>query len=65
MGVPPLRIDVLTQISGLRYEEIRTEQGTLFGLPVRVISKADYITNKKASGRPKDLADIDFIENGA
>lgn len=63
IGVPPARINILTQISGLRYEDARTDQTTLFDLPAQMISKADYIADSKASGRPKDLADIDAIQN--
>ena len=35
---------------------------TIDGIPVRIISLEDLITNKKASGRAKDLADVEVLE---
>ncbi len=36
--------------------------GSIDGTPARVISKADLIANKKASGRVKDIADVEVLE---
>lgn len=63
MGLPPRRIDILTQITGVEFDEAwanRTE--ARFGdLTVAVIGPRDLLRNKRASGRPKDLLDADTI----
>jgi hypothetical protein len=64
MGQPPKRIDILTGVSGLTFDEawpnrIEVEhQGLRYG----VIGKADLIRNKRAAARPKDLVDADDLE---
>ena len=64
IGVPPLRIDVLTTIDGVDFAEawpMRVE--TKFaGEPAAVISRKHFIQNKRASGRAQDLADVDRLE---
>lgn len=63
-GVMPLRVDVLTDISGVAFDEAwkgRTE-GTLGGVPVNFIGREELVRNKRASGRTKDLADVEAIE---
>lgn len=64
IGVPPLRIDVLTAIDGVKFDEawparMRTE---FADVPVAVLSKQHTIQNKRASGRLQDLADIERLE---
>ena len=63
LGVPPNRIDVLSQISGLEFAEAWPNriQGDLNGIAVGIIGVEDLIRNKRASGRLKDLADVDEI----
>ncbi len=65
IGVPPGRIDILTAISGVQFDSawknrivIRIED-----LELNVIGKVDLLLNKKASGRPKDLADIQGLKD--
>ncbi len=63
MGVPALRIDVLTTISGVRFEECypqRTHAG-IEGVAVDVISLEHLKKNKKASGRHKDLDNLEHL----
>jgi predicted nucleotidyltransferase len=64
LGVPPLRIDVITSISGVSYEEAVIDPDTLDvdGRPVRVIGLEALLKNKRASGRAQDLADVDALE---
>lgn len=64
MGVPPRRIDVLTQISGLTFDEAwpRRVTRTFGGVACPVIGLEDLITNKRASGRPQDLVDADALD---
>ena len=63
LGVPPVRIDILTFLSGMDWDTaaLHVENAELDGIPVQIIGKDDYITNKKASGRTKDLADVESI----
>jgi hypothetical protein len=63
IGVIPRRIDIITGVSGLKFEEayahsIITE---IEGLQLHVLSREDLIVNKRASGRKKDLADIEAL----
>jgi hypothetical protein len=64
LGLPPNRIDLLTGISGVSFEEAwpRRVAGLLDGLPVAFLGREELIKNKRASGRPKDLADVLEIE---
>lgn len=63
LGHPPLRIDVLTSISGLDWQQVRANcvAGTYGDVPVSFIGREDFILNKRASGRQKDLADIEAL----
>ena len=64
LGVVPMRIDVLTGISGVSFDEAwktRT-RAILNEHPVNIIGRNAYIKNKKAAGRPKDLTDIALLE---
>jgi hypothetical protein len=63
MGLPPVRIDVLTELSGLTFADAwpgRTQ--VEFGpLTVDVIGRNDFIKNKRATGRARDLSDIEAL----
>ncbi|MEO5622799.1 MAG: nucleotidyltransferase [Dokdonella sp.] len=61
MGRPPHRIDLLTGISGRDFDDCypRRVYGQLGGVRVPLISLDDLLINKRASARPKDLADVD------
>lgn len=67
LGRPPNRIDLLTSISGVAFDEAwRTRvAGTLDGLPVAYLGRDALRANKLASGRAKDLADIEAIDRVA
>ena len=62
-GVPPLKIEILNAVSGLEWDEAAARAVTvrIDGLDVPVLSLADLRANKAASGRPKDLADLDNL----
>ena len=64
MGLPPYRIDLLTQISGVTFEEAWPNRLVILieGIEVAVIGKQDLIRNKRASARPQDLVDLDLLE---
>jgi hypothetical protein len=59
IGLPPRRIDVLTEISGLSFEDAWASRSiaTLAGRSIPFIGREAFIRNKHAAGRPKDLAD--------
>jgi hypothetical protein len=63
MGVPPIRVDVMMGIPGVRFEECwdRRVEVDFDGLPVLFISKPDLIVAKRAAGRPQDLLDADLL----
>ena len=65
IGVEPSRIDILTSISGVQFDEAfkRCLQINVEGLEISVISRVDLIENKRTVGRPKDLADIAELES--
>jgi len=64
LGYPPLRIDLLTSIDGVDFEEsyARRVEVDLGGVMVPFISLTDLRRNKQASGRAQDLADIAALE---
>jgi len=63
MGVPPIRIEVLTAISGVNFEESYQDRvsATLDGVDVSLIGLNQLKINKKASGRHKDLDDLEHL----
>jgi hypothetical protein len=64
MGEPPSRVDILTQIEGVLFDEAWPRRiEVLFGtLRCGVIGRADLLTNKRAAGRPQNLADVAALE---
>ncbi len=60
IGVTPNRIDVVTQIDGVRFEEAWPNRvvADVLGLQVPVVGLDDLLTNKRATGRRKDLNDV-------
>lgn len=63
IGLPPRRIDVLTAISGVLFEEAWPERVThdVQGLAVPFIGRAALVKNKRAAGRAKDVADLEAL----
>lgn len=64
MGLPPRRIDVLTQISGVEFDEAWAERRTILvgDAAVAFLGRGALIKNKRAAGRPKDLLDVELLE---
>ncbi len=64
LGVAPNRIDLLTAIDGVSFEEAWTGRaaGRFGKQPVAYLGRTEFLKNKRAAGRPQDLADIDAIE---
>ncbi|MBP7936840.1 MAG: hypothetical protein KA354_19535 [Phycisphaerae bacterium] len=63
MGVPPLRIEIQTSISGATFADCYARRliADLGGIPVPVISVEDLKRNKRAAGRHKDLTDLENL----
>jgi predicted nucleotidyltransferase len=64
IGVEPSRIDILTSISGVDFSDAwkRRFSIEMDGVNVNVIGREDLITNKRACGRPKDIADAETLD---
>ena len=67
LGYPPVRIDLLTSISAVTFPEawkgrVATRLG---GLDVAVLGVRELVKNKRAAGRPKDLADLALLTGSA
>ena len=63
LGVPPVRIDIMTSITGILWEKAMAGKvsGSYGQTSVHFIGKEDLIANKKALGRKKDLADLEAL----
>lgn len=63
LGVAPNRIDLLTFLSGVEFQEAWATrvQGEIAGLKVPIISKELLKKNKAASGRSQDIADLEHL----
>jgi hypothetical protein len=63
LGVPPVRIDIITRVSGVPWEQAEAGQlpGFYADVPVFFIGRDDFIANKRATGRAKDAADIEAL----
>ena len=64
IGVAPRRIDIITAASGLNFEDTfrNSIAITIEGIEVRIPCVADLIVNKRSSGRTRDLADAEALE---
>jgi hypothetical protein len=66
IGVEPVRVDIITDIDGVDFEQawparVRSSYGEE---PVWILSRQHLIQNKRASGRPQDLADLERLGTG-
>ena len=63
LGVPPVRIDIITRVTGVSWEKADAAKvpGHYGDIPVHFISRDDFIANKKATGRLKDAADVEAL----
>jgi len=63
IGLPPRRIDILTSISGVRFDEAWPARVThdVSGLAVPFLGRAALVRNKRATGRTKDRADLEAL----
>jgi hypothetical protein len=63
LGVAPVRIDIVTSITGVSWEQARAGRvkGQFGDLEVHYIGRYDFVENKRALGRKKDLADLEAV----
>jgi hypothetical protein len=64
LGRPPVRIDILTSISGVSFRQAWKGRltGELEAMQIAFLGLEQYVTNKRASGRPKDLLDLALLD---
>ena len=62
LGYPPNRIDILTSLKILKFEDCFKERVELEGLKINFIDLENLKKNKNATGRPQDLADAENLE---
>lgn len=63
LGKPPGRVDIITSISGVTWDEANNGkiEGTCGGVPVHFVGREQFVKNKTATGRAKDLADLEAL----
>ena len=63
IGLPPSRIDILSSISGVAFDDAWPNRLSvrIGELDVAVIGRADFVVNKRAAGRDKDLSDLTLL----
>lgn len=63
IGIAPARIDILTSLTGLDFVEAWSNRQIIKveGRALPFLSREDLIRNKRAVGRPRDLADVDDL----
>jgi hypothetical protein len=64
LGVAPNRIDLLTSLTGVSFAEVweNRTRGDIDGVPVWFIGRDALARNKQATGRPQDLADLEWLK---
>ena len=64
LGVSPVRIDLMTSVTGLDFAQAWANRvtGTYGAVPAFFISKTDLIQNKTATGRKQDLSDVEKLQ---
>ncbi len=67
LGVAPVRVDLLTSLTGVTWDEANSGRasGTYGDVPVHYIGREQFVANKKATARAKDLADLEALGEGA
>ncbi len=63
LGYPPVRIDIITSLTGVSWEQARAGrvEGLFGDLKVHYLGRDNFIANKRALGRNKDLADLEAV----
>lgn len=63
LGFPPVRVDIITSITGVTWEQARLGrvEGPFGDIVVYFIGRPEFVANKRALGRKKDLADLEAV----
>ena len=63
LGISPVRIDILTSITGVSWDEVKNGRikGSYGDVTIYYIGQQEFVANKLAIGRKKDLADIEAL----
>ncbi len=63
LGVPPVRVDLLTSITGISWEKAFSGKirGKYGGIPADYIGRDEFVLNKRSTGRKKDIVDIEAL----
>ncbi len=63
LGVAPVRLDIVTSITGVSWKQAAAGrvEGNYGGVAVHYIGKKEFILNKRALGRKKDVADLEAL----
>ncbi len=63
LGVPPVRVDIITSITGVSWEKAFSGrvEGKYGDIPVYYIGRKEIILNKRATGRKKDMSDLEAL----
>ena len=63
LGFPPVRVDIITSITGVTWEQARSGrvEGHFGDVLVHFLGRDEFIANKRALGRKKDLADLEAV----
>jgi hypothetical protein len=66
LGVPPVRVDIVTSITGVSWKEADSGKaaGEYGGVPVHYVGRKEFVKNKRALGRKRDLADLEALGEG-
>jgi len=67
IGLPPRRIDIMTSISGVAFEEAERTmmKVAIEGWELPILGRQQLLANKRATGRPKDLLDVQLLEDAS
>lgn len=67
LGFPPVRVDIITSLTGVSWEEVSAGgvAGSFGDAPVHYIGRKEFIANKRATGRTRDLADLETLGESA
>ena len=67
IGVPPLRLEIMNEISGVKFDGCFSQrvEEMIDGVRVCFIDRENLLLNKRAAGRPKNIADIDVLTRTA
>lgn len=63
LGVPPVRVDIMTSLTGVSWAEVFGGKvaGRYGDVPVHFIGRDQFVANKRATGRTRDLADLEAL----